>query len=142
MRHPQIVVLETDGALAGLLGPLAEQRRWLLRESRQAPACLSLLKAGGPTVLVMKLGRHLVREMTFLDEVHATLPDLPIVVASDAEDPTLMSLAMELGARCVLQLKPDIAEIVGSLLDARIPPTTLPQSKTLPIEAIADEPES
>ncbi len=104
MRYPQIVVFEPDGLLARTLEPIVSaQHRWLLRESRQAPACLELLRSGGPTVLVLRLGRNLVRELTFLDQVHGGLPDLPVVVVGDAEDATLMAIALELGASHVVQ---------------------------------------
>src|SRR5262245_38637930 len=102
MRHPSIVVFETDRSLASTLRPLAEERRWLLRESRQGPACINLLRGGGPAVLVVKIGRHVLRELTLIDDVHAALPDVPIVAAGDAEDSTLMSIALELGASYVV----------------------------------------
>ena len=123
MRHPQIVVFETDGALAHSLQPVAEERRWLVRESRQAPACLQLLLLGGPSVLVLKFGRHLVRELTFLDEVHTATPDVPIVAVGDAEDQALMGLALELGASYVLlppQPRQLLTEVVTSLMQAVI----------------------
>lgn len=104
MRYPQIVVFEPDGLLARTLEPIVSaQHRWLLRESRQAPACLELLRSGGPAVLVLRLGRNLVRELTFLDQVHAGLPDVPVVAVGDAEDATLMAIALELGASHVVQ---------------------------------------
>lgn len=104
MRYPQIVVFEPDGGLAGALEPVvAAKQRWLLREPRQAPACLEFLRSPGPTVLVLKLGRNLVRELTFLDQVHAGLPDLPIVAVGDADDSALMAIALELGASHVVQ---------------------------------------
>lgn len=124
MRHPQIVLTETDGALAHILTPLAQERRWLLRESRQAPACLNLLKTGGPSVLVYKLGRHVIRELTFVDEVHRLRPDVPIIVVGDVEDIELMSLALELGASFVLQPpqpRSRLIELVDSLMRAQLP---------------------
>src|SRR5262245_10938212 len=105
MRYPKIVVFENDRTLASYLEPLTEEGReprWLLREPRQGPACLNLLHDGGPAVLILKIGRHLVRELTFLDEVHASAPDVPIVAVGDAEDAALMSLTLELGASFVL----------------------------------------
>src|SRR5262245_5814624 len=122
MKHPQIVVFETDGTLASYLQPLAQERRWLLRESRQVPACLDLLR-GGPAVLVLKIGRHLVRELTFLDEAHVHAPDAPIVAVGDAEDATLFGLTMELGASFVIfppQPRQHLVEVVKSLMDATL----------------------
>jgi DNA-binding NtrC family response regulator len=119
MKHPQIVVFESDGTLANYLQPLAQERRWLLRESRQGPACIELLR-GGPAVLVLKIGRHLVRELTFLDEAHAKTPDVPIIAVGDAADATLFGLTMELGASYVLfppQPRQQLAEVVQSLME-------------------------
>src|SRR5205823_11293395 len=114
MKHPQIVVFETDGLLAqylaGLMArfldaehPEAAKPRWLLRESRQVPACLNLLRSGGPSVLILKVGRNLVRELAVLDEVHSALPDVPAVVVGDTEDEALEVLGFDLGAAYVLQ---------------------------------------
>lgn len=102
MKHPQIVIFETDGLLARHLEPLAALRRWLVRESRQAPACVNLLRAGGPSVLVLKIGRNLVRELTNLDEFHEQAPEVPIIVVGDAADAPLQALLYELGATYVL----------------------------------------
>jgi DNA-binding NtrC family response regulator len=123
MRYPQIVVFETDGILARALEPIVRERRWMLRESQQAPACLELLRANGPTVLVQKLGRNLVRELTFLNDAHAAFPDVPIIAVADAEDTTLMALVLELGASHVVQPpqpRSGLLQIVESLMSATI----------------------
>src|SRR5262249_57839036 len=89
---------------------------------RQGPACLELLR-GGPAVLVLKIGRHLVRELTFLDEAHVEVPDAPIVAVGDAEDATLFTLTMELGASYVIfppQPRQQLVEVVRSLMDATL----------------------
>ncbi|HEY7310966.1 MAG TPA: hypothetical protein VH643_16500 [Gemmataceae bacterium] len=76
MRHPQVLVYESDGRLADVLRPLAEKNKWLLREPRQLSACLRLLDRGGPGVLVLRthtlerelatLTRNLERDLTTL----------------------------------------------------------------------------
>ena len=43
------------------------------------------------------------RELAVLDEVHAALPDLPVIVVGDTEDEALEVLAYDLGAAYVLQ---------------------------------------
>ena len=102
MRHPQIVVFESDSLLARQLQETATANAWLLRESRQTPACMKLLRAGGPAVLVLRVGRDLRRELSLLDNVHSQLPDVPVIVVGNAENPALMSLAYDLGAAYVL----------------------------------------
>jgi DNA-binding NarL/FixJ family response regulator len=124
MRYPQIVVFETGGKTARGLDPLiVRQHRWLLRETQQTPACLDLLRAGGPSVLVVKLGRNVVRELGFLDEVHARAPEVPVVVVADSDDTALMSLALELGASYVVQPpepRATLVAVVESLMNAAI----------------------
>ena len=144
MKHPQIVVFETDGTLASYLQPVAQERRWLLRESRQGPACLELLR-GGPAVLVLKIGRHLVRELTFLDEAHAAAPDVPIVAVGDAEDATLFGLTMELGATYVLfppEPRQQLPEVVQSLMEATLRRlgADAPPAEPQPEPKVHDEP--
>jgi len=141
MKHPQIVVFENDGLLARYLDQTVERRRWLLRESRQIPACVNLLRAGGPSVLVIKLGRNLIREFSLLDAVHAALTDIPIVVVSDAEDAVLQSLAYDLGARYVLQ-PPDprtqLIELVESLMAATISRAGIAATRVVLPAGVAD----
>jgi hypothetical protein len=102
MRYPQILVYEGDGRLAALLRPLAEQHRWLLREPRQGRACLTLLQRGGPSVLVLKAGRSLERELALLERVSRLFPDTATVVVTDVEHARLAGLAWDLGAAYVL----------------------------------------
>ncbi len=102
MRHPQIVIFESDGLLAKLLAPTVAERRWLLRESRQVPACLNLLREGGPSLLVLKLGRNLIRELALLDRARTLLPDVPVIVVGDTVDAGLLAVVYELGALYVL----------------------------------------
>jgi hypothetical protein len=67
MRHPQLLVYETDGRLAAGLRPLAEKNKWLLRQPRQLSACLRLFDRGGPGVLVLRAS-NAERELTILDQ--------------------------------------------------------------------------
>ena len=119
MQMPQIVVYEKDGRLKLQLEPLAEERRWALREVRQPEACLRLLARGGPTVLVLKVGRDLEREFALLERATWLYPDAPTVVVADGDRPDLAGLAWDLGAACVLlppQPRERLPEIVGGLM--------------------------
>jgi DNA-binding NtrC family response regulator len=131
MKHPQIAVFESDNLLARYLDQLVERRRWLLRESRQIPACVNLLLAGGPSVLVIKIGRNLIREYSLLAEVHELLPNVPILVVSDAEDTALEALAYDLGADFVLQPpepRTRLIELVERVMESTIARNGLPES--------------
>jgi hypothetical protein len=119
MHHPQILVYESDGKLAVLLRPLAEERKWVLREPRQVAPCLRLLRRGGPGVLVIKAGRDLERELTLLEQVAWMCPETATVLVGDAESAVLAGLAWDLGATYVLfppQPRERLPEIVAGLM--------------------------
>jgi hypothetical protein len=102
MRHPQLLIYETDGRLAALLRDVARAHRWSLREPRQTETCVRLLARGGPAVLVLKLSRDPVRELRLLDQVTWTQPETATVVVLDRPDDALAGLGWDLGARLVL----------------------------------------
>jgi hypothetical protein len=119
MRHPQVLVYEADGRLAALLRPLAEDRKWFLREPRRAHAVLSRLRRGGPAVLVLRVGRDLEGEMTLLERAAWLFPAARTVLVADAELAWLAPLAWDLGAACVLappQPREWLPEIVAGLM--------------------------
>ncbi len=119
MRHPQILVWEGDGRLAALLRPLAEDRRWVLREPRQIGAVLRLLRTAGPGVVVIKAGRDLEREMSLLERVAWRFPDTATVLVADSDLARLAGLVWDLGASYVLvptQPRERLPEIVAGLL--------------------------
>jgi DNA-binding NtrC family response regulator len=103
MRHPKIVVFETDGLVARQLADLIDSRRWLLREVRQVEACLKCVTRSDPVVFVLKIGRNLQRELSLLRDAHLQSPDTSIIVISDNDDPLLEALCYDLGATFVLQ---------------------------------------
>jgi hypothetical protein len=119
MYHPQVLVVESDGKLAAMLRPLTVERKWALREPRQLAPCLRLLSRGGPGVLVIKAGRDLERELTFLERVAWLRPGTATVLVGDAESGSLVGLAWDLGADFVLfppQPREQLPEIVAGLM--------------------------
>jgi hypothetical protein len=123
MLYPQLLTYETDGLLAALLRPLAEQKQWMLREPRRLDACLRLLGRGHPTVLVIRAGSDLLEAMTLLERMAwLGLPGQTVVVA-DVHNPELFGLAWHLGASYVLmppQPRYRLPEIVTSLMETAI----------------------
>src|SRR5438128_1491349 len=75
MRYPQVLVYETDGLFAGLLRRADQSREWALREPRRLESCLRLLRRGAPSVLVLKLGHDLERELRLLERVVRQFPE-------------------------------------------------------------------
>jgi DNA-binding NarL/FixJ family response regulator len=121
MQQAQILAYGADGALAARLDELARSQGLWLRAVQHVRACRSLLRQGGPAVLVVVLGRDLVQELTLLHEVSLAFPETAAVVIGDTDHPALAALAWDLGARCVLQPPQPVEllpEIVMRLLSA------------------------
>jgi chemotaxis response regulator CheB len=129
MRYPQIVIYETDGQFAEFVGDLARDNSWVVREARQPAACLKLLRDSRPAVLLLKLERKLVDELSLLAQVHEKAPDCPVLVVSDVkldrggQRSTLAGLAYDLGARYVMfppLTRTAIEDLVAGCLEAVI----------------------
>lgn len=119
MRQRQVVVYESDGLLAAALHERARAQAWNLREVRHLRVCLGLLPQGEGSVLVLRIGRDLVREMTLLEEAAALFPETAAVVVCDADNPAVLQLAWDLGARFVLtpsHVRDELADVVEGLL--------------------------
>ena len=127
MRHPLLLVYEGDRRLAVFLGKAVEEHGWVLREPRQAEACLRLLRQGGPAVLVIRLGRDLERELNLLERTGWLFPDVATIVVGEAAHESVVGLAWDLGASYVLlpttprELLP---EIVTGLMNQSLVPGT------------------
>jgi|SRR5579871_4136750 len=119
MRHPQLLVYESDDKLASLLRPLAEENKWLLRQPRQMATCVRLFERGGPGVLVLRPSRDLERELDQLERLTWIHPDAAVVLIVDSEQARLGRLAWDLGVRWVLpppHNRERLSEVVTSLM--------------------------
>jgi chemotaxis response regulator CheB len=129
MKHPQVVVYESDGSLAGQVRRLAGENAWLVRECRRPDGCLELVSEMRPSVLLLKLERDLQDGLTLLARAAERAPDCPVVLVSDVkmegaeQRAQLSALAMDLGARYVLfppLQTPVIEDLVAGLMAATI----------------------
>ena len=129
MRHPQVVVYESDGWLAGQIRRLAGENAWLVRESRNADACLQLIADVRPSVLLLRLELELLDGLSLLGRVAERAPSCPVILVSDVkmegadQRAQLSALAMDLGARYILfppLQTPVIEDLVSGLLMAEI----------------------
>lgn len=121
MRYAQLLVYETDGLLAALLRPLAEGRRWLVREPRRPEACMRLLRRSQPAVLVLRLETDVLLGLSVLERVWRLCPQARTVVIGDTANSELCALAWHLGAGYVLlppQARSRLPEVVAALMDA------------------------
>jgi DNA-binding response OmpR family regulator len=129
MRLPQVLVYESDRRLAELLRRSNKPPRFALREPRSLEGCLRLLRRGGPSVLVLKVGTELTREFAILERVTWQFPDTAVIVVGDTENAPLASLAWDLGARLILfppLPRHELPELVDYFLNASRP-TAVPQ---------------
>jgi hypothetical protein len=125
MRHPQVLIHERDGRLAALLRAVIDERglRWPVREPRDLAGCLRLLQRGGPSVLIVRAGRDLERELTLIERVAWLRPETATVFIGDAEHAALVGVVWDLGARYVLlppqsrDLLPDV--VIGLMGDGK-----------------------
>ena len=115
MRQIQVITHGVDGVLAERLRELAQMKRFRLRETSQLSACVNLLQSSPPSVLILVLGRDLERELTLLENVHASLPGTATIVIGETNNPVLAVLAWELGATFVL-FPPTPVEWLSDLL--------------------------
>jgi DNA-binding NtrC family response regulator len=101
MRYPQLLIVDPDQRLAGLLRDLAKQHQWSLREPRSAEACLRSLRQSGTGVVVMSVGQDPKAEMHLLERCGVLFPDVPTVVVTDSDSSALVGLAWDLGAHFI-----------------------------------------
>jgi hypothetical protein len=96
------LIFRGDARLAALLEPVAETAKWWFRKPHELAECLEMLPRGGPSVLVLRLGRDLEDELAALDRIRRSFPDAAVVVVGEADQAALAGLAWDLGARFVL----------------------------------------
>ncbi len=107
MKYPQLIIYETDGAMAKLLGKLASDQGWMMRESRSNESLLNLLKEQRVSIVFLKFERDLVSGLELLSQITTQFPDCPVVVVSDVKADShqrenLSCLVFDLGARYIV----------------------------------------
>lgn len=130
MKHPTVIVLESDGWLAKQLRELAGESRWLVQPARSIDAALSLARGGGPAVLLVQVepADDKPEPLTLMTRVHQFAADVPIVAVSDVKLPDADRAAwtaalFDLGARYVLfppLTRPVLEDVVSGLMAVAI----------------------
>jgi hypothetical protein len=125
-----VVVLEGDGWVAKQLRDLAAESRWLVRAPRTADSVLSLVRAGGPAVLLVQFdpGGDAAGPLGLIADARRLAPDVPAVAVADAKLPDAERAAwtaavLDLGARCVLfppLTRPVLEDVVSGLMAAAV----------------------
>jgi DNA-binding NarL/FixJ family response regulator len=120
MHQAQVLTYGIQGVVAERLRELAQTRRFWLRETSQLAACRNLVQLAPPSVFILILGRDLERELELLEQVHACLPGTPTIVVGDADHPSLVGLAWDLGATFAL-FPPISVELITELVAGFLP---------------------
>jgi DNA-binding response OmpR family regulator len=115
MRQRQVLVCESDGRLAQVLREPVEAHGWLVKEIRHPRVCLGLLPQGGDSVFVLRLGRDVLGEMTLVQQIATLFPETAVIVVCDADNPAIVGLAWDLGAKFVLH-PPQIRELLPDVV--------------------------
>jgi DNA-binding NtrC family response regulator len=119
MRQRQVLVCESDGRLAEVLRESVQAHGWSMNEVRHPRVCLGLLPQGPGSVVVVRVGRDLVREMNLLEQIGTLFPETATIVVCDADNQSVIGLAWDLGAKFVLhppQIREMLPEVVAGLL--------------------------
>jgi DNA-binding NtrC family response regulator len=130
MKHPQVIVLDSDGWLAKQLRELAGESRWLVRTARTVDTALSLARGRSPAVLLVQFepAEDKPAPLALVADVHRLAPDVPVVAVADSKLPDAERAAwtaavLDLGARYVLfppLMKPVLEDAVSGLMTATI----------------------
>lgn len=102
MQYPQVLVYEKGRQLAGALQELIRTEKWVLREVRAPEEVQELLANGGPSTLILKIGRDLEAEFTLLESVTQSFPTTRTVIVGESSHMALAGLSWDLGAAYVL----------------------------------------
>lgn len=102
MRFAQVIAYGADGQLAELLREVTQQRGAWLRPVSRPATCLGLLRKNPASIVVLKLGTDLEKELALLQRCSEQFPAAATLVVGHTEHPPLAALAWDLGARFVL----------------------------------------
>lgn len=122
MRHAQIVTFGLEARLVDRLRLWAEGRGLWLRPTQHLKPCLNLLAKSTASVLILRLGRDLEKELYLLERISTWFPAIASIAVAPDDNPPLANLAWDLGAACVLLPLPSLAELEESLAPW-LPPT-------------------
>lgn len=148
MRHPQLVIFDSDGWLARQLADLAAESQWLVRDPKTPKAALALLRDPRPSVFVIRVepNEGPADSFALIAEASRLHPDVAIVAVSDLKLPDADRIAwtgllFDLGARFVLfpPLAKSVLEDVASGLMASAVRRTASPTRTEGAIDLADE---
>ncbi|MSR30018.1 MAG: hypothetical protein EXR99_00795 [Gemmataceae bacterium] len=115
MNRPSIMLLEPDGRYREKIKSLALEAGWEFREPRKVGDLAKSLACAKPAILVIRTGKDLAQEMTWLDITTRGFPSAKTIVINDFTQEALSNLAWQLGATLVLPSNQSMEQILFSL---------------------------
>jgi hypothetical protein len=101
MRSIELLACQLDDAFARQLERWAQDAGVWFRGLATPKPVLGLLRQGSRGILVLRLGRDLVRELELLQSVADGFPEVTIGVVGESDHPELEGLCYDLGAAYV-----------------------------------------
>jgi CheY-like chemotaxis protein len=124
---PQILVVEDDAAIRGLVSEILREDGYFVREAANGVEALKQVSSLKPDLIVLDLMMPVMDGWTFVEKcrTQAVCPDVPIVVTSAAHDlPHAAERLRSLGVRTCLAKPFDVEGLLA--LVARYAPSTPP----------------
>ncbi len=119
MRHPQLLVHESDGRSGRSAAAAGRAKQMAAARATAAIGMSALVRPRRTRRVGPARGRDLERELATLEQVSWLYPDAATVLVGDSDPPWLAGLAWDLGARWVLlppQSRERLTEIVTGLM--------------------------
>jgi hypothetical protein len=120
MRHAELITYGLDDDAAERLRALVRDRGVGVRITRNAKACLNLLRQEATGVLLVRAGRDLEAEFGLVAQATRLFPAVSTILWLDADYPRLAGLAWDLGARGVF-LPPHELERLHEMIQRLLP---------------------
>jgi DNA-binding NarL/FixJ family response regulator len=101
MQSPRVLIHEPDGRIARRFREVPKgAATWSVHEPRRMEDCIDLL--GGPAVLIIRIGGDVESELDLMQRIAWRFPETACLAVAESDDPAVLGLAWDLGARHVL----------------------------------------
>ena len=102
MRSTELLAFGIEGPLHDRLAAWSQDHGLWFRAVQHAAALQNLLRKGSRGLLVIRVGRDVVDELTLLQGADRDFSEVTVVILGDLDYPLLEGLAYDLGASAVL----------------------------------------
>jgi len=102
MRSTELLAYGIEGTLHDRLAAWAQDHGLWFRTVQHAAALQNLLRKGSRGLLLIRVGRDVVDELTLLEGAAHDFAEVTVIILGDLDYPLLEGLAYDLGASAVL----------------------------------------